>query len=93
MTAKDETKRRISRAPKEKYFWVVDGTVIRSIKELAQAVDSMDYNIYQHHVNNGRNDFAQWIEDVFKLTSLGRELRQSNNKDRTVITILKHLVR
>jgi len=90
---KSSTKRKSSRAPKSKYFWVVDGTVIRGLKELAEAVDAMDYNIFEHHVNNGRNDFATWVEDVFELDNLSRDLRTTQDKNRTVITILKHLVK
>jgi hypothetical protein len=91
--AANTTKKKTSKIPKDKYFWVVDGTVIRSVRELAEAIDTMDYNIFQHHVCNGRNDFATWLEDVFEEKNLGRELRESPNKDRVVICILKHLVR
>jgi hypothetical protein len=86
------TARKKTVAPKGKYFWVVDGTVIRSVKELANAVDAMDLNIFHHHVNNDRNDFAQWVYDVFALKTLSREMRSTTNKDRTVIITLKHLL-
>ncbi|MBW3012137.1 hypothetical protein KY311_03050 [Candidatus Woesearchaeota archaeon] len=87
------TKKKKSVAPKEKYFWVVDGTVVRSVKELAYALDGMDLNIFHHHVNNERNDFATWVQDVFDLENLSRELRSTTNKDRSVIIILKSLVK
>ena len=91
--AQRTTKRKTTRAPKTKYFWVVDGTVIRSLKELAEAIDAMDNNIFQHHANSERNDFATWVKDVFELENLSRELRTTTSKDRTVITILRHLIK
>jgi hypothetical protein len=92
--AKSEPKTRAkSVAQKDKYFWVVDGTVIRSVKEMAYAVDAMDLNVFHHHVNNERNDFANWVEGIFGLKNLGMELRGTTNKDRTVIITLKHLVK
>jgi len=80
-------------APKGKYFWVVDGTVIRGIKDMAYAIDAMDLNVFHHHVNEGRNDFANWVEGVFLLKNLALELRGTTNKDRAVIITLKHLVK
>jgi len=87
------TKRKTARAPKDKYFWVVDGTVIRNLKELADSIDGMDYNIFMHHVNNGRNDFAQWVQEVLNQENLARELWSAPNKDRSVIAVLRHLVK
>lgn len=84
--------RKKDKAPKGKYFWVVDGTVIRGLKELATAIDGMDLNIFHHHVNSGRNDFATWVEGVFNLKTLSMELKSTDNKDRTVIAILKYFV-
>jgi hypothetical protein len=86
-------KRKLSRASKDKCFWVSDGTVIRSVKEMAHTIDTMDFGVFQHHVSNDRNDFANWVKDVFGMETLSREMRMTQNKDRMVITILKHLVR
>ncbi|MBW2995614.1 hypothetical protein KY312_04635 [Candidatus Woesearchaeota archaeon] len=90
---KTSTKRKSTKAPKDKYFWVIDGTVIRSVKELVDAIDTMDYNIFQHHVNDARNDFAAWVENVLNLENLARDLRTTTNKDRAVITVLRHLIK
>jgi hypothetical protein len=91
--AKTTTKRKTTKTSKDKYFWVIDGTVIRSLKELADAIDSMDNGVYEHHANCQRNDFASWVESVFKLENLGGELRSSYSKDRAVIVVLRHLIK
>ncbi|RME52362.1 hypothetical protein D6783_05090 [Candidatus Woesearchaeota archaeon] len=51
--------------PPEKYFYVCDGTVLKDLNELLQALLSMDEKVFRYHVNEEKNDFYHWIKDVF----------------------------
>ena len=45
----------------EFYFKLVDGKMLKSVPELLEALKNMDDWVYQHHVNQERNDFVNWI--------------------------------
>jgi hypothetical protein len=85
-------KRTIQQAPAEHYFVLVDGRVLRNIKELADIMDDMADHVFQHHVNWERNDFAKWAEDVFKDMELADKLRKASGKQHTQIVIYRHLL-
>ena len=47
-----------------KEFLVKDGRVVRNLKELAQVIKEIPLEIFLHHVNEEKNDFADWIKQV-----------------------------
>lgn len=53
-------------SPKEA-FWSTKSQIIRNIYELIDIIDHMDDWAFRYHVNldNNKNDFADWIRDVF----------------------------
>ena len=60
----------------EKSFWLNDGRALKNLKELEQALETMDESLWKHHVTTERNDFANWIEDVFNEKQLGALVRK-----------------
>lgn len=67
--------------PPEKYFYAVDGTVIRNLGELPDALRSMSPETFTSHVNEQKNDFYNWINDVFQHTSLARKVKSIKRKE------------
>jgi len=51
-----------------KYFYVCDGSVLKSLGELKAALPKMSDDVYNYHA--GRGDWANWIEFVFGKKSL-----------------------
>lgn len=49
----------------EKAFYTIDGKELLTIVDLINYLRSCDAWQYAHHVNNERNDFANWINFVF----------------------------
>ncbi len=47
-----------------KEFYTKDGITITSMEELAGAIKTFDDETFFHHVNEERNDFANWARDV-----------------------------
>ena len=47
-----------------KEFFCKDGRVIKSLEELAKVIKELHPEVFMHHVNEEKNDFANWIRDV-----------------------------
>lgn len=40
----------------------------------------MNETSYSHHVSEAKNDFAQWIKDVFHDTALSQQVQRARTK-------------
>ena len=90
---KTATKKQIIKnAKNSEYFFVKDGKAIKNIIELSNDLDRMTDDVFRHHVNDMKNDFANWIKDIFKEEKLAKELFKTTDKDKTQIIILKHVI-
>ncbi|MDD5087074.1 MAG: hypothetical protein PHV16_04965, partial [Candidatus Nanoarchaeia archaeon] len=56
----------LKNAPEENCFILCNGQQVKNVKELADALEVLDDDVFNHHVTFDRNDFANWIKDVFK---------------------------
>ncbi|MBN1377226.1 hypothetical protein JW949_02735 [Candidatus Woesearchaeota archaeon] len=65
-----------------------NGRLVRSLKELIDALKKIDENVFKYHVNRHKNDFAEWIEDVLEKEELANELRKTVFKE-DIIKILE----
>ncbi len=64
----------------DRYFYLASGTVLKSIKELAEALKTMDQWVFEHHVNLQKNDFSNWIRDVYNAEELSKEIESADSK-------------
>jgi len=65
-----------------KYFILHNGTIIKNLFELSKALDHMPQDIFTHHVNPNKNDFANWIRDVIKDKKLAEKVESTiKNKE------------
>ncbi len=79
--SKEEAKRILSNVPPEKSFWVNNGPVLRNVIELATAAKKLAPQQFIHHINNAKNDFAKWVDDVIRDSELAKQLRRIKTKD------------
>lgn len=92
-SAPKKTKAKIfSDAPGEHYFVLCNGQTIKSIKELADTLESVEDSVFFHHVNAERNDFATWVKDIFSEEALANELSGVADKGNTRIIIYRYLL-
>ena len=77
---KRKVKKILEDVPEDKRFWVCDGRVLKNLKELEQALRTMSDETYRYHVNKMKNDFYNWIKDVFKDKKLALEIKKSRNR-------------
>lgn len=64
----------------EFYFRLADGRVLKSIPELSDALNDMEDWVFEHHVNDDRNDFSNWIKDVYQDKKLASSLSRCKKK-------------
>ncbi len=69
------------------YFKLRSGGVIKNIPELKKAVKRMNKEVFSHHVNEHKNDFSNWIKDVFKDQKLANLLKQCKTREKMYNTL------
>ncbi|MBI5881152.1 hypothetical protein HZB90_03415 [archaeon] len=77
--------------PPEKYFVLRSGATIKDLKELALMLDRIDDSDFTFHVNDSKNDFACWIDDVFGRKDIADAIRSIKDKRESQIVLLKQL--
>ncbi|MGV8140811.1 MAG: DUF5752 family protein [Candidatus Woesearchaeota archaeon] len=64
----------------EKYFVLCDGRKIKSGKELADILQLINDDMFKYHVTESKNDFSNWINDVFGEQDLAKKMRTIRNR-------------
>jgi len=83
---------RLVSAKPEHYFILVTGVPLKSLKELVNSFETMNDWVFNHHVNESRNDFSNWIKDILKLEDLSTEIKEIRNIREMELKILKYIV-
>jgi hypothetical protein len=61
-------------------FWVNNGPILSSLKDLEHALQAMNDNQFNHHVGKGRNDFSAWVKTVLCDAKCASALSKAKNK-------------
>lgn len=86
-------KRIFGQAPEEYHFYLLDGRKLGSVYELIEALETMSDDVFRHHANEYKNDFSNWLKDVFKEKELANEISRIDSRMDTEVKLLKHLVK
>lgn len=70
----------VTEAPIEKSFFLNDGRILRTLKDLKDALETMDDSTFYHHVTADRNDFANWVRDVFNQPELADKIAKAETQ-------------
>jgi hypothetical protein len=62
------------------YFYSANGVVLSSLEQLPKALEEMPEDVYHHHASPSRNDFSNWIGDVFGKAELAERIRSMDRK-------------
>lgn len=62
-----------------------------SLDDLSEAINLIDQDTFSKHVNEEKNDFANWVEHVFGEVELAEQLRKFPTPLRMMVTIEKFL--
>ena len=63
------------------YFYVSDGGIIKSIRNLAEELLAMPDEVYGHHANAEKNDFSSWLQYEFGLDDLAAKIRNKSQAE------------
>lgn len=77
----------------EKYFYVQGGETLTSLEELFAELQTMDKQTYHHHVNEERNDFANWVRDVMGDRFLAKNIELATERDQVLKLLFINLFR
>jgi len=58
-------------------FWVNNGPALRNIKDLSDALKNMSEDSFAYHVNDEKNDFANWTMNALKDETLSTKLSKT----------------
>jgi hypothetical protein len=72
----------------ENYFYVANGSVLKDLNETLSEIKSMSPETFSHHVNQDKNDFANWIKDVLNDSALAKKI--SSVKDQSEMASILH---
>ena len=79
-------------ADKEHYFYLCDGNVIKNVLDLSKHIEKMSDEVFGHHVNDMKNDFSSWINDIYSDEKLANNMLETTDKDKTQIVLLKAVI-
>ncbi len=80
-------------APEQHEFVLHDGRKLNTVYQLIDELETMSEEVFQHHVNGERNDFANWLSDVFDEQSLADEINAVHDRIATQRALMKKLMR
>jgi hypothetical protein len=74
----------------EQYFILRNGQPVRSLKELIEILEYIDDTTFDHHVNEYRNDFSNWIRDVIGDAELADDVEHAEDRPGMLRSLLTH---
>lgn len=82
----------LGEAPQEFEFYLQDGKKLKSVYELIDALEHMSEDIFKQHVNEAKNDFSNWIKDVFEEPHVAKEIKKVQDKIEMQKILMKKLI-
>ncbi len=77
----------------EKHHFVLkDGNKVTNLFDLAAKMEQMNQEVYGHHVNEEKNDFSNWIKDVYEEPEIAQKVSKAQNRSQAQLEILKALM-
>lgn len=75
----------------DRYFVLCDGRKVKSGKELADILQLISDDMFKYHVTDTKNDFSNWVNDVFGEPELAKKLRTVRNRLDTSIELYRYM--
>lgn len=79
----------LGEAPIEHEFVLGDGRRLKTIYELVDALGSMHEDLFKEHVSAEKNDFCNWLRDVFDERKFAKDMHKIQDK----IKLQRHLMK
>ena len=86
-------KKLFTEAAPHNQFFVSDGSIIKNVAELVEALEKMHEDTYKSHANEQKNDFGNWVKDVFGQHELAENLKSAASKADAQLAVAKTLLK
>lgn len=70
--------------PTHAVFHAANGMLFHSVLQFVNSLKKMDDTTFAYHVTTEKNDFAQWIRDVFHDDALAKKIRIARTREETI---------
>jgi len=77
--------------PEHQHFYFVNGMRVKNVKELAEIMDKLEQEVFDYHVTSEKNDFYNWVKDVFNDLELAEKIMGVTGPKHLQFTIYKHV--
>jgi len=77
--------------PPEKVFLLVNGSKLKNISELISFLKTNDDATFSYHVNKDKNDFGNWLRDVFNKKKLADKLDKVKDKSQYMKILVDYI--
>lgn len=84
-------KKYLLNAADEHCFWVCDGRILRNLSDLKDALADMSDRIFAYHINDAKNDFAKWVEEILKDPVFARKLHTMKSRKTALRSVTAEL--
>jgi hypothetical protein len=74
----------ISNTKQENFFISADGKVIKNVLQLKKALEGMKPEIFNLHVNSEKNDFYNWVKDIYEDKNLAEDIKKAKNAEKII---------
>lgn len=61
-------------------LWVMNGAILKNLNEFARELDRMSNQVFRYHVSRERNDFSNWISEVYGDKKLAKDIKKAKTK-------------
>ena len=75
MITPSDAERILGDARPEHQFYLKNGAVVKNLYELHSILGAIDHKTFKHHVNETKNDFANWVLHVHKDPELAEKIQ------------------
>ena len=88
---KERSQKILAKVPEEYIFRCYGGMTFRDLKELAAGLATMSDDVFDHHVNQEKNDFYNWVRDVIEDIELANALLRAASRVQAVECVTSRL--
>ena len=71
----------------ENSLWIINGDIIKSLRELLKELKIMNDEAFRYHVNKERSDFSRWIKEIIGDKKLASDLKKAKTRDKAIKAI------
>ena len=83
----------LENAKPENCFYCADGSVLHNLLELRQKLKTITPQAFYHHVSQSKNDFHNWVRDVFQDYELANDILKAKTPAAAAATVDRHIRR